>query len=250
MDPRFDNDAQTTGTLPGIGAGAMSLHAVVREPAGEPEGALVLFHGRGADEHDLLPLLDVLDPERRLLGLTPRGPLSLPPGGAHWYVVPRVGYPDHDTFHAAYRALAQFHDEVWERTGIAPERTIFGVQMSLRQAIAFTRFSPSPLTFLTQRSRLDAYLVEQAIRAGATFRAGQTVRAVETGNAGVTRKVSRMRRRPFWEGHRQQVCAVFTQDFFNHRGIQDIRVNRVVRGASQMIVDTTAKRLWPEAAVH
>ena len=33
---------------------------------GEPEGALVLFHGRGADEHDLAPLLDVLDPERRL----------------------------------------------------------------------------------------------------------------------------------------------------------------------------------------
>ena len=25
MDPRFDNDAQTTGTLPGIGAGALSL---------------------------------------------------------------------------------------------------------------------------------------------------------------------------------------------------------------------------------
>ena len=53
--------------------------------AGEPEGALVLFHGRGADENDLFPLLDALDPERRLLGVTPRGPLSLPPGGAHWY---------------------------------------------------------------------------------------------------------------------------------------------------------------------
>ena len=51
-----------------------------------------------------MPLLDVLDPERRLLGVTPRGPLSLPPGGAHWYVVPRVGYPDHDTFHATVRA--------------------------------------------------------------------------------------------------------------------------------------------------
>ena len=54
---------------------------------GDPEGALVLFHGRGADEHDLFPLLDMLDPERRLLGATARGPLSLPPGGAHWYVV-------------------------------------------------------------------------------------------------------------------------------------------------------------------
>ena len=41
-------------------------------------------------------------------------------------MVPRVGYPDHDTFQAAYRALARFHDELWERTGTTPERTVFG----------------------------------------------------------------------------------------------------------------------------
>ena len=40
------------------------------EPAGEPEGALILLHGRGVDETDLFPLLDEIDPERRLLGLT------------------------------------------------------------------------------------------------------------------------------------------------------------------------------------
>ena len=32
----------------------------IRPAAGEPEGALVLLHGRGADEHDLLPLLEAL----------------------------------------------------------------------------------------------------------------------------------------------------------------------------------------------
>jgi phospholipase/carboxylesterase len=41
-------------------------------------------------------------------------------------VVPRVGYPDHDTFHAAFDALAQFHDELWERTGVPPSRTVLG----------------------------------------------------------------------------------------------------------------------------
>ena len=66
----------------------------VRPAAGDPEGALVLLHGRGADENDLFGLLDVLDPERRLVGVTPGGPLFLPPGGRHWYVVPRVGFPD------------------------------------------------------------------------------------------------------------------------------------------------------------
>ncbi len=87
---------------------------IVRErPAeGEAQGALVLFHGRGADEHDLFPLLDVLDPNRRLDGFCPRGPLSLPPGGAHWYVVPRVGYPDPTTFAASYSEAGEWLDSL------------------------------------------------------------------------------------------------------------------------------------------
>jgi len=98
-----------------------------RPAAGEAAGLLVLHHGRGADEHDLLGFGDVLDPERRLHVVTPRAPLTLPGWpGHHWYVVPRVGYPDHDTFHAAFDQLAAFHDELWERTGIAPERTVLG----------------------------------------------------------------------------------------------------------------------------
>jgi phospholipase/carboxylesterase len=98
-----------------------------RPAAGEAAGLLVLHHGRGADEHDLLGLGDVLDPERRLHVVTPRAPLTIPGWpGHHWYVVPRVGYPDHDTFHAAYDKLAAFHDELWARTGIAPAQTVFG----------------------------------------------------------------------------------------------------------------------------
>jgi phospholipase/carboxylesterase len=87
---------------------------IVRErpAAGQAEGALVLFHGRGADENDLFPLLDVLDPDRRLHGYTPRGPLTLPPGGAHWYVVPRVGYPDPPTFHASYGQAGDWLDSL------------------------------------------------------------------------------------------------------------------------------------------
>jgi phospholipase/carboxylesterase len=98
-----------------------------RPAAGDAAGLLVLHHGRGADEQDLLGLGDVLDPERRLHVVTPRAPLTLPGWpGHHWYVVPRVGYPDPDTFHAAYDKLAAFHDELWERTGIAPAQTVFG----------------------------------------------------------------------------------------------------------------------------
>lgn len=83
-----------------------------RPPAGDAEGALVLVHGRGSDEHDLLGLHDALDPERRLHGYCPRGPLSLPPGGAHWYKVLRVGYPDPATFAEGFAALAGFVDSL------------------------------------------------------------------------------------------------------------------------------------------
>jgi phospholipase/carboxylesterase len=97
-----------------------------RPAAGKPEGLLVLHHGRGADENDLLGLGDVLDPDRRLHIVTPRAPLTLGGPGYHWYVVPRVGYPDPQTFGAAYEQLAALHDELWEQTGLTPERTVFG----------------------------------------------------------------------------------------------------------------------------
>jgi phospholipase/carboxylesterase len=86
------------------------LAALRREPAGEPAGALVLLHGRGADERDLFPLLDLLDPERRLLGVTPGGPHRLPPGGRHWYALGGIPTPDPATFAATAPRLAAFLD--------------------------------------------------------------------------------------------------------------------------------------------
>jgi phospholipase/carboxylesterase len=88
----------------------VALAALERPAAGDAAGALVLLHGRGADEHDLYPLLDALDPERRLHGYTPRGPLSLPPGGAHWYALGGIPTPTPEHFSASFDALAEFLD--------------------------------------------------------------------------------------------------------------------------------------------
>jgi phospholipase/carboxylesterase len=98
----------------------------VRPAAGEPDGALVLLHGRGADEQDLGPLLEALDPGHRLVGVTPRAPLSLPPGGAHWYIVRSIGFPDSGTFHETFRKLVAWLDALPERTGVPIERTVIG----------------------------------------------------------------------------------------------------------------------------
>jgi phospholipase/carboxylesterase len=97
-----------------------------RPAAGEPAGLLVLHHGRGAEETDLLALADRLDPAARLHVVAPRAPLSLGGPGYHWYLVPRVGFPDPETFDAAYAQLAALHDELWERLGISPAQTVLG----------------------------------------------------------------------------------------------------------------------------
>jgi phospholipase/carboxylesterase len=104
----------------------VSLTARLRPATGEPQGALVLFHGRGADEHDLFPLLDALDPERRLVGATPRGPLSLPPGGAHWYVLGGIGTPEATTFLSSYAAASEWLDDLVAGAGLEYDRVVLG----------------------------------------------------------------------------------------------------------------------------
>jgi phospholipase/carboxylesterase len=103
-----------------------ALDHEVRPAAGEPQGALVLLHGRGTSEHDLVPLLDVFDPERRLVGLTPGGPLHVAPGGRHWYSVRRIGFPEPETFRSGFEQLSGWVDAIASELGVPLERTILG----------------------------------------------------------------------------------------------------------------------------
>ncbi|HEY5198898.1 MAG TPA: phospholipase [Solirubrobacteraceae bacterium] len=123
-----------------------------RPADGQPAGLVVLHHGRGTTEQDLLPLADVLDPDRRLLFVAPRAPLRLPGSpGYHWYVVPSVGHPDPDTFDAAYRALAGLHDELWVRTGLGPGQTVLGgfsMGSAMSYALGLGRDRPPPAGIL------------------------------------------------------------------------------------------------------
>jgi phospholipase/carboxylesterase len=127
----------------------MSLLTVAQRPAsGQAQGLLVLHHGRGSNEHDLITLADALDPQRRLHVVAPRAPLQLSGWpGYHWYLVPRVGHPDHDTFHAAKAALAQLHDELWKRTGISPAQTVLGgfsMGSAMSYALGLSAERPAP----------------------------------------------------------------------------------------------------------
>ncbi|MBN9621885.1 MAG: phospholipase [Actinobacteria bacterium] len=103
------------------------LVTVERPVAGDPAGLLVLHHGRGTDENDLLGLADVIDPAGQLRVVSVRGPLQVPGWpGFHWYLVSRVGYPERASFDGAREALAELHDGLWEESGIGPEQTVLG----------------------------------------------------------------------------------------------------------------------------
>ncbi len=123
------------------------LVTVERPAANVPEGLLVLHHGRWTDEADLLGLADALDPARRLRVVSARGPLRVPGWpGYHWYLVPKVGYPDRATFEAAREALAELHDGLWEESGLGPDRTVlagFSMGAAMSHAMAWSEERPA-----------------------------------------------------------------------------------------------------------
>jgi phospholipase/carboxylesterase len=102
------------------------LFSAVRRRPVRPAGALVLLHGRGTDETDLAPLLDELDPQRRLVGVTVRAPLRLGSSGYHWYVVRELGHTDPTTFLDTYGCLAGWLDELPAITGVPLGETVLG----------------------------------------------------------------------------------------------------------------------------
>ncbi len=144
----------------------------MRPAASEPAGALVLMHGRGADEHDLEPILGALDPERRLIGFLPRGPLALPPGGAHWYVIREVGFPDPSTFLPTFERLSAWVDAALAEAGVLPDRLVLagfsqGAVMAHSLGLGAGRPAPAGIVaFSGFIPRVDGFDIELGSRAG------------------------------------------------------------------------------------
>ena len=148
------------------------LAHLMQPAAGEPAGALVVMHGRGADEHDLEPLVHALDPERRLAALLPRGPLSLPPGGSHWYVVREVGYPDPGTFLPTFERLSSWVDAALAEANVPPDRLVLagfsqGAVMAYSLALAAGRARPAGiLAFSGFLPTVEGFVLDLAGRVG------------------------------------------------------------------------------------
>jgi phospholipase/carboxylesterase len=143
-----------------------------RPATGDAEGVLVLMHGRGADEHDLAPLADVLDPERRLAVYLPRGPLALPPGGAHWYIVREVGFPDAKTFLPTFERLSAWVDAAVDDASVGHDRLVlagFSQGAVMAYSLALAEGRPRPLAVLAFSGfvpRVEGFDLDVDARAG------------------------------------------------------------------------------------
>ena len=66
------------------------------------------------------------------------------------------------------------------------ERVVTGFRVRYKRRYRFAHQFDRPLALMTQRARLDAFLVQQAERAGARFQDGRAVAGVELQDGGVT----------------------------------------------------------------
>jgi phospholipase/carboxylesterase len=82
------------------------------------------------------------------VGVTPGAPITgIPPGGRHWYLVPRVGYPDPDTFASSYGALCELCDEFLDEWGLDWDHTVIGgfsMGAVMSYAVGLGEGRPSP----------------------------------------------------------------------------------------------------------
>jgi geranylgeranyl reductase family protein len=115
-----------------------------------------------------------------VVGAGPAGSTAarrLAAGGARVLLLDRAKFPRDKPCGGGVTFRADDESDV----DLAPvtEREIYGVRVSIKMGRRFDRTSDTLLARMTQRSRLDAYLVEHAVLAGAEFRDGVAASAIE-----------------------------------------------------------------------
>ncbi len=102
---------------------------------------LILLHGRGANEEDLLGLVPYLSPQ--FLCIAPRAPFSFSYGGYTWFDLQEIGSPSADQFMESYDRLLQFLGDVQKHYPVDPQRTfLLGFSMGTVMAYSLAMTNP------------------------------------------------------------------------------------------------------------
>lgn len=121
--------------------------------------ALVLLHGRGTNEDDLLGLVDYLDP--RFFMISARAPFRFDQGsGGHtWYDVRDIGTPHAAQFDESYDRLVRFVTDVRDQYPIDPQRLfLLGFSMGSVMSFALSLTRPDLVRGIVAHS---GYIPEQ-----------------------------------------------------------------------------------------
>jgi len=102
---------------------------------------LILLHGRGADEEDLVGLSQVLD--GRLLIISARAPFEYAYGGYTWYEVGSIGTPEPVMFRTSCEKLHRFITDVRSSYPVDPSRVfLLGFSMGCVMSFAMALTAP------------------------------------------------------------------------------------------------------------
>jgi phospholipase/carboxylesterase len=119
------------------------LHKVLPSsaPQGKQQPALILLHGRGTNEDDLLGLAEYLDP--RFFVVSARAPFRFQYGGFAWYQILEVGTPDAQQFDESYQRLSQFVQDVRAKYPVDPSKVfLLGFSMGSIMSLALSLTKP------------------------------------------------------------------------------------------------------------
>lgn len=115
-------------------------------PSGEgPHAGLILLHGRGADENDLLGLSEYFSDN--LFVMSVRAPFPFPYGGGYtWYDVGQVGTPEPGMFKTSFEKLIQFVDDAVKHYPV-DARNLFLLGFSMGTVMSFALALTHPSRF-------------------------------------------------------------------------------------------------------
>jgi phospholipase/carboxylesterase len=112
---------------------------------------LVLLHGRGSDENDLLGLTPYFDP--RFLVVSIRAPHSFGYGGYTWYDLFDIGRPNMDHLVESHRMLGETITHIEQALPVQKNRLhLFGFSMGAMMSFAYALAHPADVRAVVAHS--------------------------------------------------------------------------------------------------